>query len=208
MHASKYIKLPVLLDASEMEALFEALGSFLIYEVGKVSADIEVSKEAFLQSYSAYCEKLKRGEEAVFQASHVLTVDTKCLEIREVRERFLARPILPIVQLQPAAVRYSKADASFQTQVYGKESISWGIQFSYPFLFQDPQIHAIEKVTVCERFPNTALFQNLQRWIRHNTKATPFVVEGKVTNVPVRLGKTCFEWINHHPNLGEVAVAS
>ena len=107
------------------------------------------------------------------------------------------------MQLQPARLRYSKESEDFQIGVFG-EGISWGIQFSYPFLFQDEN-HEICKVD--ESFPNTHLFLTLQRFIRKKTKATPFLIGEKRINVPVRLGLNCFSWINRHPDFKGVAVA-
>jgi len=47
------------------------------------------------------------------------------------------------------------------------------------------------------------LFQKIKVWIRDNTRATPFLVDGERKNVPMRLGKKCFSWINTHPGLYE-----
>jgi hypothetical protein len=48
---------------------------------------------------------------------------------------------------------------------------------------------------------NAQLFQKIKQWVRDTTRATPFVVDGKKTNVPIRLGKTSFSWIHNHPQL-------
>jgi hypothetical protein len=41
----------------------------------------------------------------------------------------------------------------------------------------------------------------MQQWVRSHTIATPFEVEGKKVNVPIRLGKECLSRINSHPQL-------
>jgi hypothetical protein len=51
------------------------------------------------------------------------------------------------------------------------------------------------------QFPNTTLFKRLQQWVRSHTIATPFEVEGKKINVPIRIGKRCLNWIHVHPQL-------
>ncbi|MCP5469194.1 MAG: hypothetical protein H7A36_01655 [Chlamydiales bacterium] len=206
MHASKFIKIPALLDGDELAALFKHLGPFSIFEMGRISEKVELSLDEFLEAYISYIGGLKKGEKSDWPFAYIFTVSHKALEIREIEGRFLVRPKMPVVQLQPSRVRYSKADGAFQTGVYGKQSISWGIQFSYPFLFQDATTHEIEKITPCERFPNTQLFLDLQKWLRKNSSVTPFEVEGKRINVPIRLGKKCFDWISHHPDLEEISV--
>ncbi len=45
-----------------------------------------------------------------------------------------------------------------------------------------------------------------KQWVRDNTRATPFSVEGKKINATMRLGKNCFSWINHHPQLKNLCV--
>ena len=203
MLASKYIKIPVLIDDDEMKNLFDTLGDFLIFEVGKVASEIKLEHEQFLHNYCSYIEKLKRGEKAENPLSLAFTTTPESVKIQEVGERKLVRPLLPIVQLQPGRLRYSEASSEFQVGTFG-EGISWGVQFSYPFLFQDENG---EIAKVDESFPNTELFFKLQRWIRKNTKATPFLVRGQKTNVPVRLGKECFSWINQHPDLQDLSIA-
>jgi hypothetical protein len=46
-----------------------------------------------------------------------------------------------------------------------------------------------------------ALFRKIQLWSREATRATPFVLEGKRINVPIRIGKNCLSWIGNHPQL-------
>ena len=67
-------------------------------------------------------------------------------------------------------------------------------------LYQDQHLQVL---TVKEglQFPNTAVFKKMQQWTRMYTIATPFEVEGKKVNVPIRLGKQCLQWIHHHPQL-------
>jgi hypothetical protein len=94
-------------------------------------------------------------------------------------------------------------DGKFHSIAQGKETITWGLQFSYPQVFQDPKSKSFSKVTNTLEFPNTALFLAQQKWMRQNTLPTPLIVQGKKINLPVRLGKRCFSWIEKHPHLIE-----
>jgi hypothetical protein len=84
--------------------------------------------------------------------------------------------------------------------VFGINSISWGIQFSYPQLYQDENCQ-IQVVKPGPEFPNTVLFQKMQRWIRQHTIPTPFLTPYQRINAPIRMGRQVLNWINNHPQL-------
>ena len=87
--------------------------------------------------------------------------------------------------------------------VLSTESVTWGIQFSYPQLYQDPKSYRITKVVDSSEFPNTSVFARMLKWLRHHTLPTPFSVDGQRVNVPIRIGRSCLEWIHMHPQLKE-----
>jgi hypothetical protein len=207
MQASKWLQSQVLLSSDEMAALFAALGAFDIFQTSCVIKQGEgwVSHQTFLDRYKIYVDALQQGkmpEESSYALfSSVFTADPESLYAVPVGEdKQLIRICRPIIQLQTHRMDYSPADGKFRSMTYGTDSILWGIQFSYPQLFQDKRSLEIKQATSSE-FPNAVLFQTLQRWIRHHTAPTPFLVEGVKINVPVRLGKQCFAWINQHPQL-------
>lgn len=209
MQVSKWLTIAVLLDAEEMETLFEALGDFYIYLAGMVTKSNEglVLHETFLQAYHNYIEALMSGtipDPMLYRsyfASIFTTTPAFLYSVLLDNDRQLIRISKPIIQLQPHFMDYSIHDGKFRSMVYGTESIHWGIQFSYPQLFQDQTTKEIFQVADNELFPNTHLFRLLQKWIRRNTVPTPFLAEGVKINVPMRLGKKCFPWINKHPQL-------
>ena len=204
----KFITLQVLLDIQEIEALIDLLGSPYIFLVGGALPPDKsfLTKEQFLEGYREYIEPLKEGalpdEKYRNLFGSVWTKATDHLFAVPVGEnRQLVRVYRPIIQLQSHSMSYSHHDGKFHPMVFGEESILWGIQFSYPQLFKDPVTKTVTKVTEDIEFPNTSLFHHLQKWVRHHTMATPFLVGGKQINVPVRIGKECLSWINHHPQL-------
>ncbi|MBS0629900.1 MAG: hypothetical protein JSS30_06740 [Verrucomicrobia bacterium] len=206
MQVSKSRKLPILIDAEEMRELLAVLGEFSIFDVSrKVSKEsAEILKADFLKVYSEYVNGIKTGkliDEAPLRPyfSAIFTLTTDVLYALPVgKDHYLIKAKRPVVQLQRHHFIYTD---TFHSGVMGAESVTWGIQFSYPQLFLDPETNAIGKVEKNPNFPNTELFQNLAVWVRNNTVATPFVVQGKVRNQPIRLGKRCFTWINNHPAL-------
>lgn len=208
LQASKWLKLPILIDEKEMEDLMTAMGDFWIIPVGEVAVIGKefVTKEAFLEVYSRYLRQLKLGDNTAHPQvrSFFSSVFTNSLEalytVQVNEEKCLVKVERPVIQLQGHRFDYSTADETFRSMVFGVESVSWGIQFSYPHLFQDEKFE-VQVVRETEAFPNTVLFKTLQRWVREHTIATPFEVKGKRINVPFRLGKNCFEWVNTLPQL-------
>lgn len=212
LQASKWIKIPVLLDHEEMKLLLDHLESTDLYQTWKVTCPGEeiIPHVEFLDIYASYIQSLKSGnepDESLYQGafSSVLTNDRAVISILPVKQdKQIVRLISPAIQMRPATVGYSSEDGQFRSMILGKDRIIWGIEFSYPGIFQSQKSSDIEKVD--DRFSNTALFKRLQRWIRHHTMPTPFIVGGKRTNVPIRLGKNCFSWINHHPKLQTLGI--
>lgn len=209
MSVAKWIHLPALLDQGEMEALLAALEGARIFsascvvELGKE----EISHADFLEGYGAYVDALRGGcvpDMAPFRPLFSTLWTVKPEELLFASSdgcRGVVRPTQPVLQLQLHQLGYSPLDGKFRSMVFGDSSISWGIQFSYPGIYQDPQ--TMRSCKVDESFSNTHLFRQLQRWMRRHTVATPFEVEGQKVNVPIRLGKSCFSWINDHPQLIE-----
>lgn len=209
LQVAKWLHLQLLCDQEEMVDLLGELAEVRIFRGGEVVAEgeWELSRADFLAAYGDYVAALKAGEAPLLSRfrspfSTLWTATEEILYAMEVGEgRYLVKATRPAVQLQLHQLGYSPVDGKFRPMVLGSESISWGIQFSYPQIFQDPHTGEIAKVDESERFPNTALFHRLQRWVRHNSIATPFEVSGERVNVPMRLGKRSFKWINRHPQL-------
>lgn len=214
LQASKWLQVRVLLDPSEMDLLLTELSPFLIYVPGSLIARGQgcIEATAFQEVYRAYAEALAKGlvpPEASYRQlfSTLWTVSKELIKITPMGEsQELIRPSQPVIQLRPHRFAYSPNDGQFRSMVLGGDSISWGIQLSYPQIVQEPVTHEIETVTETARFPNTALFHQLQRWIRDHTIPTPFIVDHKRTNVPIRIGTYCLPWINRHPELQEQGI--
>lgn len=215
LQASKWLQLQLLIDAQEMQDLLHTLGDFFIYLTGAVipMGAGELSHATFGDIYRRYVDDLSHGRtpddttyRQPFSAVFTRTVDALyALDTGD--GKVIIRPTRPVIQLQLHQLGFSQVDHKFRSMVYGKDSLSWGIQFSYPQIFEDPVTRQIHPVNRSEAFPNSFLFHDLQRWVRKHTLPTPFLVNGKRVNVPVRLGKTCFAWIHQHPQLSKHGLA-
>jgi len=212
--ASKWLHWQALLDEKEMVGLCEHLTPFSIHIVSTLVKEPHgrISRAEFLGEYTAYITAVKEGKEPDEKRcrpffSSIFTRDCSALYAMEAGGKYLIKPLLPVVQLQLHHVFHSSVDGKFYPKVHGTDSITWGVQFSYPQIFQDPTTRDIVKVDHSARFPNTALFAELTGWLRANTLPTPFVVDGQRVNQPIRLGKQCWEWISVHPHLARKGIS-
>ncbi len=188
---SKWIKIQVLLDLSEMEELIRHLQPFYCLDTSRVVSSFE---HDFLEDYKLYLKDLKTPVR-----SCIWTTSLDPLYAMKVGEdKYLIKSLLPTIQIQAHQFFYSDLDKKFHPMVLSKESISWGIQFSYPQLYQDPKTQAFHK---CSDLPNTQLFLKLTKWLREYSCPTPFMAEGKKVHVPIRIGLKVFSWIKDHPQL-------
>lgn len=207
MQVSKWLQTPILIEVEEMKNLFESLVAFEIWQTTGVLAVDEglISPHEFLDCYQHYIDSLKRGELPSDQRmrnyfSSVLSLTRDALySVIVAPGKQLVAPCKPVVQLQSHRFGFG-ADKKFRSMAFGEHTITWGIQFSFPQLFQN---EAMQVLNVKEEngFINAVLYRQIQKWVRENTVPTPFVVDEQMINSPIRLGKKCFDWINNHPQL-------
>ncbi len=209
LQVSKWLKVQVLLDSFEMQDLLNTLGEVFFVTVSEpiTARGAVITPEFFLRKYTDYVDLLKQGQvpkaedfRQVFSSALTSTLDP-FYAITTSSEKFLIKPTKPVIQLQAHHFFYSDLDHKFHPMVLSSDSISWGLQFSYPQLFQDPIARKVIKVTDTLEFPNTALYSKLMKWMRNATLSTPFVVKEARTNSPIRIGKKALAWIANHPQL-------
>lgn len=209
LQVSKWIKVQVLLNADEAKELIQALEPvfFVVVSEPVKAEEAVISSKAFLEKYAEYVDLLQQGQVPAVDAFRRFfsCAMASSLEgfyaLSAGNEKFLIKPNKPVLQLQSHHFFYSHLDGKFHPMVLSADSISWGIQFSYPQLYQDPQTRQVAKVTGTSEFPNTALFSKLMKWMRSSTLPTPFEVNGMRVNSPIRVGKKSLAWIQKHPQL-------
>jgi hypothetical protein len=196
--ASKFLKIQVLCDAEELRALFDALKPFWIYPLSGIGSGEEISSETFLAKYATWIEQLKNGAVPKEVMAWAFAEDPSCLWKQEVPGKgYLVKIAKPVVQVQGHYFTYSRVDGEFRPMTMGQGSVFWGLQFMTPQIYQDPKTMELREVG------ENRIFKIIRQWSRDFTRPTPFVVDGKKSNEPIRLGKNCFSWINNHPQLIE-----
>ncbi len=198
--AAKWLKIQALVEPEELEILFEEI--FDIYPLSSSFPPdaFPMKKERFLTAYRSWIEKLKMGlvpddqELRAFNAA--AWAPSSSMWLQEIgQDKYLARPCEPFLLTQVHQMAYSPVDEKFRPMILSRDSIFWGLQFSFPQVCQHPK--TMEFFTP----KDFGLFKRVQEWSRKYTVATPMFVDNKRVNIPIRLGKGCFSWINKHPQL-------
>jgi hypothetical protein len=210
--ASKWLDAQLLISPAEMSRLLEATSDLSLF-ITSAPTDLDsgqVSHADFLGVYTCYVEALKSGvvpkdpyTRAIFSISAALSDSASAcfyrIPIGENRQLFKLRR--PAIQFQPHSFSVSTADGKVRPMIQGSNTISWGIQISYPQYFQDPITTEIYRIDDSPAFPNSEPFKRIQKWIRHHTLPTPLIVNGIKQNSSIRIGGDLFSWINQHPDL-------
>lgn len=206
--ASKWFSYRVLLDSFEMEDLFFSLPPFSLYNVSEIVSPAEAvfSHQDFLEAYTSHIQALKKGviedpPKAMF--SSAMSSSNDVFYAMDVKKGVILKLLQPVIQLSIHHFTYSPERKAFHFMVHSQESVSWGLQFSYPQLYANSIKGDVIEVMKDRSLPNTILFRALMKWMRNNSRPSPFLIEGRRVNVEARLGNQCFEWINEHPGLKE-----
>ena len=206
--ASKWFSYRVLLDEVEMQDLFAFLPAFDLYNVSEIVSPEEAifSKEDFLSEYARSIQALKNGEvytppKALFSSALSATPDA--FYAMDVKKGVILKILTPVIQLSLHHFTYAPENQSFHFMVHGRESIQWGLQFSYPQLYSNSIQGDVIEVMKERTYPNTELFRSLMKWMRNSSRPVPFLIDGQKKHVEARMGIQCFDWIEKHPQLKE-----
>jgi hypothetical protein len=200
--AAKWVKIQALVDEEELSHLLRSLEPFAIYPLAGSLAieDFPMPKEAYLSAYRGWIEGLKKGNIPTDFGCLNATMWARSSDSLWLQEfpgkRYAARPREPFLQVQVHQMGYSLVDKVFRSMSLTQDSIFWGLQFSFPQVFEHPEKGFLET-----DLTNADLFQIVRKWSRNYTIATPMKGEEGRENLPIRLGKNCFSWINRHPGL-------
>jgi len=198
---AKWLKFQVLCQRDELEQLFHRLRPISIFPLTGIVDGNPIPEEVFLSEYESWIDGLKEGripEDSSIKKilAAAFTDDLESLWLQEVSGKgFLMKMAKPTLLVQAHSFSYSEMDGEFRPMSMGLNSIFWGLQFSFPGVYQDAKTMELREV---ER---GKLFEQVRLWVREATRATPFHVGGIRINSPIRLGKECFSWINRHPQL-------
>lgn len=185
--ASKWLKLPLLISSQEMGEVLSLLPEWIVPLSGVILRGQEIiSPSEFLQAHEEFSRQIDSGisrPKSDKRLTCAFTSNLNTVRKIDVPGGLLIRVIKPVIQVQPYFLHYSQTADCFFDTTFSQDSFAWGVVFSIPQLFQNPETLEIEKVHVPE-------FKALQVWARSHTMPTPFQVsENRLINFPARISK-------------------
>lgn len=183
------------LDPKEMFSLLETLSPVEMFNVsGVVSPGNEqIDCEQFLSLYEEYFSAVLEKEGIDLSAyrkafTTAWTRGKEAISFTETKDhRKILRANRPVLQLQMHQFRYDHQLEKFFAMSCGKGNISWGIQISFPMIFQKGPGEPV--VQVKKGDTQFDLYTSLVRFLRKETLPTPFLIDGKRKNATFRIGK-------------------
>lgn len=210
---SKWLRHVLLLSLEDMEACLDFLGSFCCIRAGMTTqASIVVSKEEFLHYYTLYLEEMQHITHLASPAlrrffSLFWTVDpADVAPLLLSQDKILMKPIKPVVQVQLCHCLWNKQSHRIDPMALHADSFSFGLQISYPQIYEDPQTHQFSKVLLSQEFSATPLFLAFVQWMRAHTQPVVVSIAEKKIASTVRMGKKSVSLLALHQGLQRALV--
>lgn len=207
---ARFVKVAALLSLDHLGELLTALEPLVIARTGALLDPVEIflEKNALLEPYAGYIGALEGGLEPDSAVrpflSTTLAPSKASFTIDMPRPgRCIARVSEPCIQLRYHTLAYSPIDHSFHSMAFGKETIPWGIEFSFAGLIQ--RGGSVEEVD--RTLPAAAQFRTVQKWLRHKTQPALFSGDGWQRRSHVRISPSLIAKMNSHPALEGLEVA-
>lgn len=197
-------------DLKELSELFKDVYCIDLTRPGKPT-DLIIKFSELLPSLENNIIRLKKNQVAPLSStdqrllnSSLSSTTDAIAELKLADSRSLLRPTLPLIQINPLRLYYNQELATIKSQVYGRDTIAWGIQLSYPQLFKDQESGDVISTLIPDSpLPNTALFKDAQKWMRRNTKICTFKSDNMTISSNVRITPRALEWVSYHSQLKE-----
>lgn len=197
LHCSKWLKHAVLLNMEEMKQLWQILDPYFLLSPIQIvlKENWRVSKDRFLSLYEKYLLWLK--EEKDFPPSSLRKEFTLLLTdsldavyaVALPKDRILVKARAPVVQIQIYHCFISTFDQKIYPMAMNADSFTWGLQFSYPQIYEDPKNGTFKKVLLEKDFGNTVVYREIVSWLRKHTKPAVFSIGENSVVAPFRIAK-------------------
>jgi len=167
----------------------------------------QVPRSLLFSHYESYLDGLFKGEKMPSQElrrffSWMLFSAPEDLYAMPVSGgRWALKSRRPVIYGQLYHAFFSPADGKLHPMVLHPSSFSFGLQFSYPQLFEDPKTHVFHRVLVEGNFATTPLYKRLIAWIRTYTKPLILQVNHQAKPMPFRIGIDAQDPSTYHRGL-------
>lgn len=197
LHCSKWLKHAVLLTMEEMKLLWGVLDPYFLLSPVQIvpKENWRVLKERFLSQYAQYLVWLQEEKEfppSSLRKEFTLLLTDSLNAVYAVplpQDRILVKARAPVIQIQIYHCFISAFDQKIYPMAMNADSFTWGLQFSYPQIYEDPKNGIFKKVLLDGGFGNTVVYKQIVSWLRKHTKPAAFSIGGNSVVAPFRIGK-------------------
>lgn len=194
---SKWLRFQLLLTVETFKELLDFLSVEVLFGVAgpDVKEELVYSKETYLAVYKAYLEALQRRDEKLIKE----LMKKLCVAIAYEKQAFyqieladnrcLIKIKEPSIQFRPFNFIYHKELQQFLMQVKSKEAINFGLEISFPQIFQDPKTAQILHVFKDQKLVSARGFKKVQSFVKSKTKPAKFLIEDQIKTATFRIEK-------------------
>lgn len=206
--ASKWQKFYLFLSPKEVENLFAFWSIDHLYLTGKVLERESLIVKNWIEKYANVLNAFWEGgseRNKLFSSilPAVISISEESLYRQDVSNGFLVHMKDPCFVLQEHWFRYVPKDEKIYPMNFTNESLFWGLQFSYPQIFQDSKTKKIYNANLESSFGNAKLLILLRKWIREHTKPVSLQVGEMKHSTLFRIGKEYIKKIEDHSQIKE-----
>ena len=204
---SKHQRVQVFLSKDEFLDLLESLGEFYIVEHSKVlSCNAKtLSNEELISRYQKYLDAIYKEEvsrDVLMSLSLAISGDCSSFyKIELPDQRCMVKQKMPALLLQPFSFHFDRENQEVFTGVHTEERIYFGVEISYPTIFQEP--HSLETRFLLKEKDNqnTKIYKELTRRIRKMTVPTQLQINEKKKAFSFKIGVKQLLFAAKHPKL-------
>lgn len=189
---SGYLYQNVLFSKEDLEQLLILLRPFEFFNTSSVQTqqDDIMTEDRFLNFYERYLHHLfldqpldDKDIARMFLIS--LATSSSCFAKQELsHNRFLLKPIRPVIQLQPLGLFVSSIDKQIHAKTFSKEAQPFGIKISFPTIYEETQSHIIQEIKPDDI--EYEKFAAIRQFIRNQTKPLILIHKGEKKVYPIR----------------------
>ncbi len=114
---------------------------------------------------------------------------------------YFAKERMPGIRINLHSFSWDVSHRAIHSNVYAKNNITWGLEFSYPQIFAASINAEPIYVLKSKEMPNNDLFTSLKQWVRRQSKPVSFFYQGTPIISTLRLDKKASSWIGQHEGL-------
>lgn len=201
---AKWMHIRAMLDPEEWEDLSEELGKNCMFTVGKMTkkipflSSVEITDALYKMKKSFISSEIDINDLQLITPFALSCKSTSFYQFC-VKDLVNVQILEPVIQVQMHFFRICPINHTFHSMVMAQDSIFWGLQFSFPQIFQNSLHGCIKQVD--KSGENFRLFSFVRKWMRDHTTSTKVSFENKVVPLPIRWGKKCLSWASSHPQI-------